>query len=108
MVPFTEVCYFVFAGMTVLYAYYGISCTSQIQQNVLDITTNWAKGLCDGNNSCSGTVHTSVLTDPYPGCQKDFLVVAQCEGGNIISNLVTREAQGKQFSLQCPTQCTCP
>lgn len=94
--------------MTVLYAYYGISCASQIRQNVLDITTNWAKGLCDGKKSCSGTVHTSVLTDPYGGCKKDFLVVAQCEGGNIISNLVTREAQGKQFSLRCPTQCTCP
>ena len=95
------------AGMTVLYAYYGISCTSQIEQDVLDTSTNWAKGICDGKDSCTGMVHTSVLTDPYPGCGKDFLVVAQCADGKIISNLVTPEAQGKQFSLQCQT-CTCP
>ena len=98
--------YVIIAGMTVQYAYYGISCTSQIKQNVVDRSTNWAKGLCDGKNSCSGTVHTSVLTDPYLGCAKDFIVVAECANGKIISNLVKPEAQGKQFSLECPT-CTC-
>ena len=49
----------------------------------------------------------SVLTDPYFGCRKDFLVVAECANGKIISNLVTPEAQGKDFSLQCQS-CTCP
>ena len=71
------------AGMTVLYAYYGISCTSQIEQDVLDTSTGWARGISDGKDSCTGMVHTSVLTDPYPGCGKDFLVVAECAEGKI-------------------------
>ena len=103
----TQVQYVAVTGMTVLYAYYGISCASHIEPNVLDRSTKWAKSICDGKNSCSGTVHTSVLTDPYFGCGKDFLVVAECANGKIISNLVTPEAQGKDFSLQCQS-CTCP
>lgn len=99
----TVTCFiYVTVGMKVLYAYYGISCASNIDHANQDRTTDWAKGLCDGKVSCSGRVHTSVLTDPYPGCAKDFLVVAECANGKIISNLVTREAQGKDFSLQCP------
>lgn len=93
----------VLAGMNVLYAYYGASCASQIILGNQIRSTNWVKSLCDGNNSCTGRVHTSVLTDPYYGCSKDFIAVAQCPGGQIISNLVTREAQGKYFHLQCPT-----
>ena len=87
-----------------MYAYYGISCTTQIETSVLERSTNWAKSLCDGQSDCTGYVHTSVLSDPYVGCQKNFLVVARCTDGKIISDLVTPEAQGKDFSLQCPTR----
>ena len=91
-----------YVGMEVLYAYYGISCARTIRSDVQVRSTNWVKGLCNGKTSCSGRVHTSILTDPYGGCAKDFLVVAKCGNGKIISNLVTKEAQGKSFSLKCP------
>ena len=42
----------------------------KFSKTVVDRSTNWEKGLCDGKNLCSGTVHTSVLTDPYSGCTK--------------------------------------
>ena len=98
---------FNFAGMTILYAYYGISCASHIDVQNQIRSTNWARSLCDGRNSCSGRVHTSVLTDPYFGCSKDFLVIARCANGLLVSNLVTPEAQGKDFSLVCPCSTDC-
>ena len=95
-----------FAGMTVLYAYYGLSCAKgNVQKSNQDRSTKYVKHLCDGKNSCSGYVHTSILTDPYHGCEKDFLVVAQCPGGEIISSHLTPEAQGKTFRLTCQCQC---
>ena len=87
--------------MTVLYAYYGQSCTSSIDLEVQRRSTDWAKGLCDGKNECSGLVHYSALTDPYVGCTKDFLVVARCPNGDTIANLVPKEARGKTFHLKC-------
>ena len=89
-----------------LYAYYGLSCAGgNLRKSVQEKSTNYAKKLCDGKASCRGLVHTSFLTDPYGGCQKDFIVVAQCPSGGIISSHVTKEAQGKHFSLSC--QCKC-
>ena len=64
--------YFVaYAGMTVLYAYYGLSCANgDVRKSYQDRTTRYAKNLCDGKNSCSGYIHTSIITDPYYGCRK--------------------------------------
>ena len=88
--------------MKVVFAYYGISCANgDLKQANQDRSTKWAAGLCDGKNECKGMVHTSVLTDPYYGCRKDFLVVAECDNGKIIADLVSPEAQGKEFSLTC-------
>ena len=99
-------CLHIYAGMTVLYAYYGLSCANgDVQKSNQDRTTSYAKHLCDRKNSCSGYVHTSIITDPYYGCEKDFLVVAQCPGGEIISSHLTPEAQGKTFRLTCQCQC---
>ena len=68
-----------------------------------DRSTDWAAGLCNGKISCSGKVHTSVLTDPYHGCAKDFVVVALCaaDDGKVIADFVQKEAQGRDFSLSC-------
>ncbi len=90
-------------GMTILFAYYGLTCTSHLSSNVQHISTNWAKRLCDGQNSCSGTVHSSTLTDPYVGCGKDFLVIAECPNGHVVTDHLSGEAQGKTFSLRCYT-----
>ena len=78
-------------GMKVLFAYYGISCASQINVSNQKRSTDWVSGLCDGKSSCTGCVSTSVLTDPYIGCGKDFIAVERCANGEVISNLVTRE-----------------
>lgn len=87
--------------MKIVYAYYGVSCANgHLRPNVQHISTNWAAGLCNGRSSCGGTVHTSILGDPYYGCPKDFIVVAKCDG-NVIANLVPKEAQGRQFYLAC-------
>ena len=90
------------AGMKVLYAYYGVTCArgNHMKANQ-DRSTDWAAGICDGKISCSGTVLTSVLTDPYRGCAKDLVVVAQCADGRVIADLVPRPSQGKDFSLSC-------
>ena len=88
--------------MKVLFAYYGLSCANgEIREDVKDRSTDWVAKLCDGKSVCKGTVHTSVLTDPYGGCAKDFFAVAQCEDGRIITNLVRSEAQNREFSLAC-------
>ena len=88
--------------MVVSYAYYGVSCANgkHVKANQ-DRSTSWAAEICDGKVSCSGRVHKSVLMDPYRGCAKDFVVVAQCADGKVIADLVQREAQGRTFSLSC-------
>ena len=91
--------------MRVIFAYYGVSCANvyygDLRHNDQYTSTNWAKSLCSGKNTCSGYVHTSILGDPYYGCHKDFLVVAECSNGQIIADLVAKEAQGRTFSLAC-------
>ena len=101
--------YSIIIGMKILFAYYGVSCASgHLDQNKLERTIEWAKGVCDGQNSCRSNLHTLIQMygDPYPGCGKDFSVEAQCPSGQVISDLVTPEAgnHDKFFSLQCPTQ----
>ena len=87
--------------MKVQYAYYGVSCANENLVNAnQDRSTKWAAGICDGKLSCSGTVSANILTDPYRGCRKDFIVVAQC-ADKIITDLVPREADGRVFSLSC-------
>ena len=92
-----------FAGtIKILYAYYGVSCANGNHvKAVQDRSTSWAARICNGKTTCRGMVHTRYLTDPYRGCAKDFIVVAQCAQGKVIANLVPREAQGKYFSLSC-------
>ena len=88
--------------MTVKFAYYGVSCANgDLNEATQDRTTSWVASLCDGRKSCSGHVHTSVLTDPYGGCPKDFLAVAECSDGSIVADLLRKEAQGRTFHLAC-------
>ena len=79
--------------MTVKFAYYGVSCANGVlNEATQNRTTTWVASLCDGVSSCSGYVHTSILTDPYGGCRKDFLAVAECNDGSIIADLLRGEA----------------
>ena len=89
--------------MRVLYAYYGLSCAdSDIWPSANQrISTDWVSSVCNGKTSCSGLVSVSVLRDPYYGCHKDFVAVAVCGGGRIISTHVPPEADGHYFSLAC-------
>ena len=93
---------FLIAVMKVKFAYYGVSCANGVlKQDTIKRTTNWVGSLCNGRSSCSGVVHTSILTDPYGGCRKDFLAVAECSGGRVITTLLKPEAQGQAFHLAC-------
>ena len=94
---------YIYIGIKILYAYYGLSCARGVlRKNVQVRSTAYAKRKCEGKQSCRALVHTRFLTDPYRGCAKDFIVVASCKNGaEIISSHVTREAQGKHFSLKC-------
>ena len=88
--------------MTVKFAYYGVSCANGVLKKATEKrTTNWVASLCNGRSSCSGYVHTSVLGDPYGGCRKDFLAVAECSDGSVITDLLKPEAQGRTFRLAC-------
>ena len=88
--------------MTVKFAYYGVSCAHGIlNKDTQDRTTTWVGSLCNGKSSCSGYVHTSVISDPYIGCSKDFLAVAECSDGSVITDLLRSEAQGRTFHLAC-------
>ena len=86
--------------MRVLFAYYGLSCTNGQSTNQ-QRSTNWVAGLCNGKTTCSGVVSVSVLTDPYYGCHKDFLAIAECDYGRIVAAYVPSEADGRQFILKC-------
>ncbi len=87
--------------MKVIFAYYGMSCTDHLNSYSKYLTTNWAKSVCDGKLQCTGYVHYSIITDPYFGCPKDFLVVAECPNGHVISDYINEPADGKYFSLKC-------
>ena len=89
-------------GMRVRFAYYGLSCSHGIVQNQIQ-TANWVRSLCDGKDSCSGLVSVSVIGDPYYGCHKDFLIVAECSYGRIVAAHVPYEAHGRKFTLNCYT-----
>lgn len=92
----------IFTGMRTVFAYYGVSCANGnlVLPNQF-LSTHWVSTLCNGKTSCSGTVHTSILLDPYYGCQKDFIAVAECPDGRIIADLVQKEAQNRNFFLSC-------
>ena len=51
--------------------------------------------------TCSGRINTSVLTDPYFLCKKDFVVVALCADGKVVADFVQSEAKGRDFFLSC-------
>ena len=89
--------------MKVKFAYYGLSCAKGVlRESNQQRSTQWIARLCDGKSSCQGRVHNSVLTDPYPGCPKDFIVVAECSNGKIIAEAVrAKGGEGQQISLAC-------
>lgn len=89
--------------MKVLFAYYGLSCAKGVIRTDNQFrSTRWAEQLCDGKNYCRGTVRNSVLTDPYRGCPKDFIIVAQCPNGNIIAKAVPPvPGEGQLIALSC-------
>lgn len=88
--------------MKVIFAYYGLSCASHgLQQSNQYRTTKWAQGLCDGKDHCTGVISRAIITDPYYGCSKDFLIIARCSNGQIIADLVPKSADDKSFSLAC-------
>ena len=86
------------------FAYYGLSCAKGILKKGNQYrSTNWISRLCNGRSYCSGRVHNSVLTDPYYGCPKDFLVVARCSNGRVIvKSVAARGGEGQIISLSCP------
>ena len=91
-------------GMKVIFAYYGLSCANgYIRNYVKDLSMDWAGQLCDGRSWCSGTVTNGNLrSDPYWGCPKDFVLVAKCSGGRIISDSVKAvPGEGQKFYLSC-------
>ncbi len=91
-------------GMTVHFAYYGLNCAAYeygLNNHAQHSSTNWAKSLCDGKNSCHGTVSYYVISDQYYECNKDFLVIAECPNGHIITSYVPMSADWKTFSLRC-------
>lgn len=90
--------------MKVKYAYYGVQCASgNLVDSNQQSSTNWIAGLCDGKTSCEATVSNSNLGgDPYPGCPKDFIAVAECDNGEIIDAAVRAvPGEGQRISLSC-------
>ena len=89
--------------MKVIYAYYGLSCAhGKLRDDNQRRSTLWAAHLCNGKTSCTGRVHNSVLTDPYRGCPKDFIIVAKCSNGKIIAGAVPPvSGEGQRISLSC-------
>ena len=93
------------AVMKVKFAYYGLTCAKAIgylSESNKQRSTRWIAHLCNGRHSCQGRVHNSVLTDPYPGCPKGFIVVAECSNGKIITKEVPpKGGEGQKISLAC-------
>jgi hypothetical protein len=91
------------AVMKVKFAYYGLDCAGGIiRKTNQQRSTQWMAHLCNGKHSCQGRVHNSVLTDPYPGCPKDFMAVAECSNGKIIAKAVpAKPGEGQQIDLAC-------
>ena len=89
--------------MKVIYAYYGLACArGKLRDDNQRRSTQWAARLCNGKTSCTGRVHNSVLTDPYGGCPKDFIIVAKCSNGKIIAGAVPPvPGEGQRISLSC-------
>jgi hypothetical protein len=89
--------------MRILFSYYGLSCAEDGRDYGVQCKwTRWARDKCLGKSACSSEVNYYLDPgDPYPYCSKDFLVVAECPDGEIISNYIPRPADGKSFSLSC-------
>jgi hypothetical protein len=89
--------------MKVKFAYYGLSCARGVlKKSNQRRSTRWIARLCNGRHSCQGRVHNSVLTDPYPGCPKGFIAVAECSNGKIIAEAVRpKVGEGQRISLAC-------
>ncbi len=86
--------------MIVHFAYFGLNCIPDLDPIVIqDTVTDWAKGQCDGRMSCSGLVSIRTIGDPYGGCAKNFLVVAECPNGLVVADLL--EIEEETFSLAC-------
>ena len=85
--------------MVVIFAYYGVRCRDDdLRADVQVSSTAYAAGRCDGRSYCNGFVHNAVLSDPYPGCLKDFIVVARCSTGAVIADMANER---KFFELSC-------
>ena len=91
--------------MEVIFAYYGTSCANGLPTHAIQYrSTQYAADRCDGKRFYCNVVvrHTDAdLGDPYPGCRKDFIVVAKCGDGRIVADSVTSEASGRNFELIC-------
>ena len=93
---------FISIGMRVIFAYYGLRCSNgDINNQNQYRSTQWVASLCNGKNYCTGVVSVNILGDPYPGCCKDFLAVAECSNGQIVADAVRCEANGQHFALAC-------
>ena len=85
--------------MKVKFAYYGVNCANfNLRKDVQDRSTQWVARMCNGKSSCQGRVHNGALTDPYRGCHKHFIAVAECSNGQVIAKLVR---EGHSLSLSC-------
>ena len=91
--------------MRILFAYYGLSCAKRnnLKFDVQCKWTRWARDECLGKSTCTSdkVTYTSSLGDPYPYCNKDFLVVAECPDGEIIADYISPSADFKKFTLSC-------
>ena len=87
-----------------LFAYYGVSCAKgNLRKSVQRLSTKWAARLCNGKTKCGGRVtNSNLMSDPYRGCPKDYIVVAKCSNGKIIADAVKAVVnEGEHFSLDC-------
>ena len=98
-IVFASLLYFTGESLRVLFAYYGISCANNrhIWPNILWKSENWVKNRCN-RSSCYGVVTPEDFGNPYPNCNGDFLVVAECDGGVIKWTLT---GANKLFELFC-------
>ena len=75
-------------------ASYGGNCKSAVA------ATKAVASACDGKTQCSYAVSHVTLTDPSPGCAKDFVAQYSCKT-EVKETTVAAEASGKTAEFGC-------
>ena len=64
--------------------------------------TDYVQNACSAGRSCSFQVDAARMTDPAPGCQKDFSVTYKCPAdGRTTTIAIPKEANGRKLTLDC-------